>query len=60
LLDKAVNIKVFHSGADIEPLTVVNNDSADFATLPNPFSDDRNKRQALTSRNPPKNFPAPN
>src|SRR5262245_5360336 len=45
LLDKAMNLKIFHSGTDIEPLTVVNNHPADFAALPNPFSDDRYKRQ---------------
>src|SRR5438876_574324 len=59
ILDDAMDFEVFGARPDVEPPSVIKNHAADFAALPNPIGEDRNKRNGLGRRDPLKNLRVP-
>src|SRR4051812_37120637 len=47
-----MHAQVFAARPDVEPLTLIQNDSTDLRAFPHPFRQDRNERYLLTRRNP--------
>src|SRR6266850_7484432 len=57
--DGFMDLQIFRAGADVEPLAIFHNNSADFAAVADPVNQDGNERDLLRHANPVENFRIP-